>query len=277
MDGFRAGTYVTLYGENATAKAEKFSGAALTRANKTLRMFNLGEFTEFSREILGAGSQMGETRVSDEVVMKLAVKHVEARGVGIFLKELAGMGLATPPGLSGFTGGGRAKPSPVIRLFSYLTPKAEIKAIIDVDGEIQTHEDIIVEGVASVTRPTVPKTVSDATVEVPLIKLAWGRSGDKGDKANVGIIARKAEYLPYIWQSLTDEKIGQVYSHFTDDSKAVDKFYMPGSNAINVLIDNVLGGGGPASLRNDAQGKGYAQILLAQSVMVSEAIATEVG
>lgn len=273
MDGFRGGTYVTFYGENATAKVEKFADAALTRANKTLRLFNLGEFTEFSCEILGAGSQMGENRQSDEVVMKLAVKHPEARAVGVFLKELAGMGLATPPGLSGFTGGGRAKPSPVIRLFSYLTPKSEISASIDVEGDIQTHADEFGEKPTPASRPPNLEPVSDATVEVPLIKLAWGRSGDKGDKANVGIIARKSEYVPYIWQSLTEEKIGDVYSHFKRNSKAVEKFYMPGSNAINILIDNVLGGGGPASLRNDAQGKGYAQILLAHKILVSRSIA----
>jgi len=59
MDGYRAGTYMTLYGENATAKAAKLADAGFDRAQRTLRMFNLGEFTETSVEILGAGSQMG--------------------------------------------------------------------------------------------------------------------------------------------------------------------------------------------------------------------------
>ena len=118
-----------------------------------------------------------------------------------------------------------------------------------------------------------PSTISDATVDVPLIKLAWGRSGDKGNKANIGIIARKPEYLPYIWTALTEEKVGNVYKHFADDPAAVEKFYLPGSNAINFLIDNVLGGGGAASLRNDAQAKGYAQILLTHMIPVSQSIA----
>ena len=112
-DGFRAGTYASFYGANADAKAEKFANAAHARASKTLRMFNLGEFTEFSTEAIGAGSQMGTARSSDELVMKIAVKHPDMRGAGIFLKEMAGMGLATPPGLSGFTGV-RGKPSPVL-------------------------------------------------------------------------------------------------------------------------------------------------------------------
>lgn len=273
MDGFRGGTYLTLYGENATAKAQTFADAAFNRANKTLRLFNLGAFTETDYEILGAGSQMGgDLRDTDEVVMKIAVKHPDAKAVGIFLKELAGMGLATPPGLSGFTGGGRASPSPVIRLFSYLTPKNDVEITIDVDGDIQSFRDTVFETADEVSRPTEPKGPK-GDMDVPLIKLAWGRSGDKGNKANIGIIARKADYLSYIWESLSEEKVGQVFKHFAEDPAAVEKYYLPGSHAINFLIDNVLGGGGPASLRNDAQGKGYAQILLQHPVKVPKSIA----
>lgn len=272
-DGFRAGTYVTIYGGNATAKAEKFAAAALSRANKMLRLFNLGDYTEFSSEILGSGSQFGQARTSDEVVMKLAVKHPEAKAVGIFLKELAGLGLATPPGLSGFTGGGRAKPSPVVRLFSYLTPKTDVSVSIDVDGRVQRHNDALFEGKPLKEMSQPPPPVTDAAVNVPLIDLAWGRSGDKGNKANIGIIARKADYLPFIWAALSPEKLAKVYAHFTDDPKAIERFHLPGSNAMNILIGNVLGGGGAASLRNDAQAKGYAQILLAHAIPVSNDIA----
>jgi len=273
MDGWRAGTYMTLYGENATAKAAKLADAGFDRAVKTLRLFNLGSFTETSVEILGAGSQKGQYYQSDEVVLKVAVKHPDSKGVGIFLKELAGLGLATPPGLSGFTGAGRPKPSPIMRLFSYLTPKDQIKVSIDVGGKIFTHTDTVAKNTEQATRPTAPMLPSNADTEVPLIKLAWGRSGDKGNKANIGIIARKPEYLAYIWAGVTEAKIEEVYKHFGADMTAIEKFYLPGSNSINYLIDNILGGGGPASLRNDAQGKGYAQILLAQSIPVSKAIA----
>ena len=73
-----------------------------------------------------------------------------------------------------------------------------------------------------------------------MIKLAWARSGDKGDKANIGVIARKAEYLPYIWAALTEGSVAQRFSHFIEggaDAEKVQRFYMPGSNAINFLID----------------------------------------
>jgi len=277
MDGYRAGTYMTIYGANATAKAAKLADAGFDRAQRTLRMFNLGEFTETSLEILGAGSQMGEYHDTNEVVLKVAVKHPEAKGVGIFLKELAGLGLATPPGLSGFTGAGRARPSPIVRLFSYKAYKHFTNISIDVDGKNISHSDVKPmlktnpnDPVAKVERKQ-PDKISDTEVDVPLIKLAWGRSGDKGDKANVGIIARKSEYMRYIWAALSEDFIRDTYSHFTPST--IERFYLPGSNSMNILMDTVLGGGGAASLRNDAQAKGYAQILLAKTIKVSKDIA----
>ena len=273
-DGFRAGSYLSLYGGNATAKAEKLAEAALSRAKRSLRLFNLGDYTEFSCEIMGSGSQFGLSRESDEVVMKIAVKHPEARGVGIFLKELAGIGLATPPGLSGFTGAGRARPSPVVRLFSYLTPKDNINITIDVDGQTISHLDKTSPTVEEPTRHPIP-AISNTNAVVWLSKLAWARSGDKGNKANIGVIAREAKYLPFIWHSLSQDVIGNAFKHFTDDVSAIEKYYLPGSNALNILIDNVLGGGGAASLRNDAQAKGYSQILLTLPIAVPQSIADE--
>ena len=271
-DGFRAGTFMTFYGAAAERKADSLAQAALTRARSTLKLFGLGDFTDVNFEVIGAGRQMGESRTANEVVIKVAVKHADMRGVGIFLKELSGLGLATPPGLSGFTGAGRPRPSPVVRLFSYLTPKSALAVTIDVDGTVMNHADTTCVRTTFAARPDEPKPVK-GTVDVPLIKLAWGRSGDKGNKANVGIIARKPEYLPYIWAALSEEITAKVFAHFMDSPNAVERFYLPGSHAINFLIDDVLGGGGAASLRNDAQAKGYAQVLLATSVPVSKAIA----
>jgi hypothetical protein len=116
-------------------------------------------------------------------------------------------------------------------------------------------------------------------VDVPLINLAWGRSGDKGDKANVGIIAREAQFLPYIWAALTEAVISERFAHFLADNSAgnIERFLLPGSNAINILLHGVLGGGGVASIRNDAQGKGYAQLLLACPIPVTPSIAERVS
>ena len=281
-EGFRGGTSVSFYGFDAARKAQKFCDNVLVRANNILRGHNLGDYSETSVEIIGAGSQFGDFAPSHEpreVVAKIAAKHSEAAAIGILLRELTGLGLATPPGLSGFSGA-RAKPSPVVRLFSYLTPKGALPVEIDVDGKTIAFQDA--DGAAfdpaAIQRPQPPQAPDgqDAVTNVPLIRLAWARSGDKGNKANIGVIARDPAYLPYIWAALTTDSVAERFGHFIAggaDAAKVEKYSLPGSHAINFLIDTILGGGGMASIRNDAQGKGYGQILLAHPVAIPAALA----
>ena len=105
---------------------------------------------------------------------------------------------------------------------------------------------------------------------MPLVELAWARSGDKGDIANIGVIARAPELMPWIWAAMTPEHLLRVFGHFLDADVAdkVERFYLPGSTAMNILLHGALGGGGTSSLRNDPQAKGYAQLLLAAPVAV---------
>jgi len=89
--------------------------------------------------------------------------------------------------------------------------------------------------------------------KVQLVKLAHARSGDKGDTANVGVIALKPEYFPLIREQLTAEK---VKSHFGNNVKGkVERFELPNLGALNFLLHNALGGGGTLTLKHDAQGK----------------------
>ena len=271
-DGFRGGNYRTFYGMDADKKAFGFARAIFNRARQALRDANLADFTETSVEVLGAESQYGASKRiegSREVVLKLAAKHADQTGIRILLKEASGLGLATPPGGAGFAGS-RPKPSPVVRLFSFLIPKNEISIRIDLEGEsiafIPKQSAIFDE--QAIQRPVPPVVFGNdsAMMEVPLVELAWGRSGDKGNKANVGIIARLPEYLPYIWDSLTEEVIAGRFAHFLQGN--VERYLLPGSHAVNFLLHEVLGGGGVASLRDDAQGKGYAQLLLDHPIKI---------
>ncbi|MEZ5895868.1 MAG: acyclic terpene utilization AtuA family protein [Parvularculaceae bacterium] len=283
-DGFRGGMMLSFYGIDAEKKAANFAKAAFARSRAIMRRFNAGDFTETSVEIIGAESQFGAYRKNEnvrEVALKIAARHAEAMAIGLLLREIVGLGLASPPGISGFAGG-RPKPSPVVRQFSYLTPKSQVEICVDCDGQSQTMTDPpgAEFDAAILVRPAAPAPVSDASVAVPLIKLAWARSGDKGDKANVGVIARKPHYLPYIWAGLSTEVVKDRFAHFLappSSGDIVQRFLLPGASAVNFLIDNVLGGGGAASIRNDPQGKGYAQILLACPVLVSPEIAREIA
>ncbi len=276
-DQFRGGTYMTFYGIDADRKARTLGEAVLQAARNTFSAHELPDFSETSIEILGTESQYGDFSAIDrsrEVVLKLAAKHPDAIGIGILLKEAVGLGLATPPGLSGFAGS-RPSPSPVVRLFSCTIPKAEVDVEVQLAGKSHPCHEVHGEAldVSTLPRPEAPMANesgtstdkdSDETVEVPLIQLAWGRSGDKGNKANIGIIARRAEFLPYIWAQLTEQEVTARFRHFlqSTDSGSVERFLLPGSYAINFLLHDVLGGGGVASIRNDPQGKGYAQLLL---------------
>jgi hypothetical protein len=96
--------------------------------------------------------------------------------------------------------------------------------------------------------------------KVPLVALAVGRSGDKGNAANIGIIARRPEYLPWIKATLTADRVKAWFAQTGVTS--VERFDLPGFHALNFVLHDALGGGGMASLRIDPQGKAFAQMLM---------------
>lgn len=279
-DEFRGGTYLTFYGIDADRKARALGEAVFTAARNTLKAYGLPDFSETSIELIGAESQYGAFRQiegSREVAMKIAAKHAMQAGIGILLKEAVGLGLATPPGLSGFAGS-RPSPSPVVRLFSCTVPKAQVQVRVLLGDDAVASDEVhgTVLNVASIARPALPAAQpAGEMIKVPLIAIAWGRSGDKGDKANIGIIARRPEYFPFICAALTEDAVRERFSHFLADASAasVQRYLLPGIHAVNFLLHDVLGGGGVASIRNDPQGKGYAQLLLSCPIPVPKALA----
>jgi hypothetical protein len=110
-------------------------------------------------------------------------------------------------------------------------------------------------------------------MKIRLIDIAHGRSGDKGDTANVGIIARKKEYYPFIEQYLTAERVKRHFAGIVEGE--VERFELPNLWALNFLLHNALGGGGTKSLKNDAQGKTLAAALLRMEIDVPEGFTIE--
>lgn len=105
-------------------------------------------------------------------------------------------------------------------------------------------------------------------MKIQLVKLAHARSGDKGDTANVGVIALKDEYYPLLVREVTAEK---VQEHFGDMVKGgVERFELPNLNALNFLLHGSLGGGGTLSLMTDAQGKTFSTALLRMHIEVPD-------
>lgn len=105
-------------------------------------------------------------------------------------------------------------------------------------------------------------------MKVSLLKLAHARSGDKGDTANVGLIALKEEYYPILVREVTAEAVKR---HFGPMVKGeVERFDLPNLHALNFLLHESLGGGGTLSLMTDAQGKTFSTALLRMNVELSD-------
>ena len=278
-DGFRSGQVWTMYGRDADRKAQQLAELVFRRTAMVLDAMGLAPLSETSCEVIGAESHYGQARKLGsvrEVDVKIAAKHPSPKGIAVFLKEMVGMALTAPPGLSGFAGA-RPKPSPVVRLFSMIVPKSEVTVSIESSTDVQEYSAHVgaVFDPAALQRPTVPATEGGELVTVSLESLAWGRSGDKGNKANIGIIARDPAFLPWIAAAFTEQRVADYFSHFLapGQSRPVERFYMPGPPALNFLLHNVLGGGGVASLRADPQGKGYAQLLLGETLELPRELA----
>jgi hypothetical protein len=100
--------------------------------------------------------------------------------------------------------------------------------------------------------------------------LAHARSGDKGDTANVGLIALEPEYYPLLQREVT---VARVARHFKGMVTGVERFELPNLNALNFLLHGALDGGGTISLKTDAQGKVYSTALLRMEIPVPPALA----
>lgn len=278
-DGWRAGMIGFYVGARAAEKARLFADEAIQRARRKLSKMGAPDYVDVCVEVVGDESHWGEAARyvrSREVAVKVACRHADRRATDLLIREFSGVALGAPAGFCSFAGT-RPKSSPVIRLFSILVDRDLADIQIHTGDQTQSFTDGVPDGVrianlAEAVTGGDNTAVSDEAVavateegseqiEVPLERLAWARSGDKGDKANIGVMARKPEYFPWIAAALTESYVASRFTHFMASSE-IDRYVLPGLPALNFVLHHALGGGGVASLRNDPQAKGYAQILL---------------
>jgi hypothetical protein len=108
-------------------------------------------------------------------------------------------------------------------------------------------------------------------MRIQLLHLAHARSGDKGDTANVGVIALRPEFYPVLVAELSPERVKE---HFRGICKgAVERYELPNLHALNFLLHNALGGGGTVSLMTDAQGKTLSTAMLRMEIEVPVEVA----
>lgn len=110
-------------------------------------------------------------------------------------------------------------------------------------------------------------------MNVRLLDLAHARSGDKGDTANVGVIARRAEWYPLLDRYLTRERVAAHFRGVIDGP--VERFELPNLHALNFLLHGALDGGGTLSLKTDAQGKVFSTAMLRMTLDVPDDEARE--
>jgi len=274
-DGFRVLTTYMIAGFEAAAKGRATAQALVRRTQRIMATRGFADYSEVSIEVIGAEDTWGEQARTGlregarEVVVKIGLRHPDPKALDIFAREFAHPGVSMAQGLTGVLHG-RPKPAPVVRVFSFLWPKAKVPVTLDM-GDGPGAVPVATTGAGPDAAPEPPalplaETVAGDLATVPLRALAYGRSGDKGNDANIGLIARRAEFFPLLCAQMTEARVAEFFAHYLEGP--VTRYALPGIHALNFHLRDVLGGGGSGSLRYDPQAKTYAQMVLDTAVSV---------
>ncbi|MDB5958545.1 acyclic terpene utilization AtuA family protein [Ramlibacter sp.] len=271
FDGHRCTGQLTVVGLDAARKAQRTGEGILARTRELLARRRWLPYTRTHIEVLGSeianyGPHARGQEVR-EVVLQVSVTHPQKEALELFAREIAPAGTSWSPGTTGASG--RPAVAPVVRGISFLIDKGHVQPQVHLGTEVRA---VAVRTGQAAVPPQQSIAAVDAVppqpdwIEVPLVRLAWARSGDKGDQSNIGVIARSPEWLPWLRAQLTPAAVKSWLGHLVLGD--VTRYDLPGIHALNFVCMQALDGGGLASLRNDALGKGMAQVLLAMPVRV---------
>ncbi|MDT3678460.1 MAG: acyclic terpene utilization AtuA family protein [Burkholderiaceae bacterium] len=274
IDGHRSSATLTIVGIDAVAKARRTGEAILTRTRAMFASRGWPDYSAALVEVLGAESGYGPhanaaLQAAREAVLRVSVRHARREALELFAREIAPAGTSWSPGTTGASG--RPSVSPAIRQLAFFVEKDRFAPTIVFRDEriavpIPPGRDDAADGTASEDEDAEAFEQGADLVEVPLVRLAWARSGDKGDTANVGVVARSASLVPVLRAQLTAERVAAYLAHLVEGPVA--RYELPGIGGFNFVCERALGGGGMASLRNDPLGKGMAQMLLSMPMRV---------
>ncbi|MEO8859614.1 MAG: acyclic terpene utilization AtuA family protein [Burkholderiaceae bacterium] len=278
QDGFTCAAVLTIVGFDAAAKAKRTGAAILTRTSRMLKEAGLGDYTATHLELVGVEEPYGananpHAQQPFEAVIKMTVRHAKKEALALFAREIAPSGTSFSPGTVSGLAPGRPGVSPLVRLFSFLIPKSQVSAQMTMgDGAVQTIDVPPGRPYTSASVQPEPTSWKDLPahsaddVEVPLIRIAVARSGDKGDTSNIGVIARSEALLPYMLREATSARVKQYFAHYVQGD--VIRHPVPGIRAVNFEMTRALDGGGLASMRLDKLGKALGQVLLRMPVRI---------
>ena len=264
FDGWKASGSLIISAPDAAAKARAFAALFWERLGL--------DFAERRAELVGHSACWGPLAPESdppEVLLRLSVRDADRDKIERFSKLVPAVILSGPPGVA--VTGGRPQAQEVVAYWPALTPRERVKPrLVTRDGEraLEWPTPLVpAPRPAPLARTAWPRPGgSPQHVRVPLAALAHGRSGDKGDTCNIGIIARAPEIYPWLRGALTAAQVKRRFKGIC--LGRVERHEVPNLWALNFLLHESLGGGGTVSLRLDAQGKTLSHALLAMEVTV---------
>ena len=270
FDGWKANGTLIISAPDAAAKAKAFAALFWKRLGLT--------FTATHTEQIGHSACWGPLApASDppEILLRLSVRDADKSKIEAFSKLIPAVILSGPPGVA--VTGGRPQAQEVVAYWPALVPRDRVKPrLVTRDGEreLDWPTPLLPPGAPErLPRESWPALKGSAKrVTVPLSRIAHGRSGDKGDTCNIGIIARTPEAYPWLKRALTATAVKRRFKGICFGR--VTRHEVPNLWALNFLLEQSLGGGGTVSLRLDAQGKTLSHALLALEVSVPKALVT---
>lgn len=270
QDGFKVLGSICISGPQARQKAETFASIFWEKVGKN--------FAATETEYMGWNAchrSLGHQEDGNEIILRVGARDTDQARLRKFSKMVPALILSGPPGVCVL--GGAPKPAEVVSYWPALMPKEAVKpkiAFFDhgikeekiVDSDVIGHfsgvpVDSQIAKTASSDIKTALSRPDDAHL-TPLIKIALGRSGDKGDMANIGIMARSPKAFAWLETWLTAQRVKDYFQELCHGP--VVRYKLENMNGFNFLLDASLGGGGTLTLRTDAQGKTFAQALLRQ-------------
>ncbi len=273
--GWRASALIPIIGLEAAAKARRLGEELVTRTNNLLRQSQLPPLTRAHCDIIG-----GEGPGPGTALCRLVADHPDQEGAQVLVREQSSAISHMSVGISISLA---ASVRPIQHIAGFLVPKNIVVQSVSLDGQPVAFAVPGDAGgnAADAIAPALPALPDDIDPQqtVPLIRLAWARSGDKGNLFNVAVIAREAGFLPYIAAALTPEAVGAHYCAVLGGAAPfeVERFSVPGLGALNFVVGGSMDGGVLASTSIDCVAKGRAQLLLNYPIPVSAALWQRLG
>lgn len=277
-DGYKCIGSILISGPNAKEKAQAFADIFWKRCDH--------EFTQTLTEFVGHNGchrSLGHDQDPNEIILRLGARSHDFGALRAFGKMIPSLILSGPPGVAVL--GGVPKVQTVVSYWPALIDKGLVSPKIALFEEKLVHECSVnstqvggfKESLADAQiAEKVEKSIDDALEahnsegSVPLYEICLARSGDKGDSANIGVLARSEAAYRYIKEHLTAQVLKDLFQELCKGK--VRRFCLDNLMGLNFILDQSLGGGGSCTLRSDAQGKTFSQAILRQRFQIPRSV-----